>query len=63
MMKELKPCPFCGSDDISTEERGKNDEWWCACICGATSGWYRTQQEAIDGWNTRPIEDALGMEE
>ena len=54
-MSELKLCPFCG------KEQSENNFFSCdgypqACGCWEKS---HTGQEAIDIWNTRPIEDAL----
>ena len=66
-MSELKKCPFCGSEAITTTFIDPDDfdympievndcdaEVTCEnerCI----NGWWLTQKE----WNTRPIEDAL----
>lgn len=50
-MDELKPCPFCGSDELRISKdkivRCINDE------CGFSYSLWETF------WNTRPIEDAL----
>ena len=66
-MSELKPCPFCGSDDIHIEQNG--NFFWCECyICGATSREHHTlpevsvlqcEDQAGRYWNNRPIESAL----
>ena len=42
----LKPCPFCGSEELLIEE----DETSCLCI--SNDGWVENEI-----WNTRPIED------
>jgi NMD protein affecting ribosome stability and mRNA decay len=47
-MSELKPCPFCGGEDIRTEP-GINLNYCDKCSAEAN----------IEHWNTRPIEDAL----
>ena len=54
---ELKPCPFCGGDDIYADVGiyiGK--EWLSVTIkcrdCGA-SIWGYTLEEAITAWNRR----------
>lgn len=55
-MQDVKPCPFCGSKDISIE---KNDavDWEVYCKnCGATVGaydCYETIEEALEVWNRR----------
>ena len=55
-MKELKPCPFCGSVVI------KEDTTNCSCFvfhfmrckkCGAKTVYYETKNSAIDAWNKR----------
>ena len=51
-MEKLKPCPFCGSDDI--ELSTGLAEYWAFCHdCTATTSMERTQEEAIQVWNTR----------
>ena len=44
-MSELKPCPFCGSENVKLRT-----EHWICYHCGATAYWSH---------NTRPIEDEL----
>lgn len=62
MSKELKPCPFCGKlGSVRMEtSTGSDDRQWfyvlCAIRkegCGASSGWYRHDQDAINNWNRR----------
>jgi predicted RNase H-like nuclease (RuvC/YqgF family) len=48
MSDEYKPCPFCGSTEISTE-MGLNLNYCDKCSAEAN----------IEHWNTRPLEDAL----
>lgn len=65
---KLKPCPFCGSDDVHIES--KNLFYWVECYqCGATGQEARLRDETVNvaqgeeratnNWNTRPIEDEL----
>ena len=57
-MSELKPCPFCGSDDVALDEfayRIGDGEWESKVICyecHANTGFY-TKQEAVEAWNRR----------
>lgn len=64
---DLKPCPFCGAEAAYTEHEKTNEtRGWCPRGCGAEGpfgarslgpGWGDAM--ARDGWNIRPIEDAL----
>ena len=64
---DLKPCPFCGAEAAYTEHEKTNEtRGWCQRGCGAEGpfgarslgpGWGDAM--ARDGWNIRPIEDAL----
>ena len=63
-MSDLKPCPFCGKDpNQTTAELGDRPCFYYECenpkCHAAEMGWHDTEQEAIDAWNNRPIEDAL----
>lgn len=62
---EIKPCPFCGED----VELYKNNEkgytvYEADCInCDTIFKQFdKTETEAIEHWNSRPIEDALQEE-
>jgi len=55
-MKEMLPCPFCGSEIISTSSNGGCYGFKVFCICGASiSGSYHEDKEndVIKMWNTR----------
>ncbi len=63
MCEELKPCPFCGGEDVEHLLDGFGN-WLVGCVtCD-----YRiqcvdcTEDDAIRYWNTRPAEDALKAE-
>ena len=57
MSDKLKPCPFCGSEDITIGYclRGdKTREAYIECIeCGASGYPYTKEKKAIDAWNRR----------
>ena len=63
MSAELKPCPFCQS--VDAVEFGKIDNigsWIVECVaeldgCGAMSGLYESESEAIAAWNRRAAVD------
>lgn len=63
-LAELKPCPFCGSANISSGEimgrQGERDFVQTACLkCGASSGEASSKAEADKHWNTRaPVPEA-----
>lgn len=53
---ELKPCPFCGSDDV-TWFYGLEDEHYVECLdCSAKAESYSGLEDAIAGWNARAID-------
>ena len=64
MKTELKPCPFCGtkphpvSADLLTRPCFYYECENKTCHA-AEKGWHDTEQEAIDAWNRRPIEESL----
>ncbi len=48
MSEELKPCPFCGSDDIETfYNRSGVDHYTCQ-YCGATAKQWNTRHEPYE---------------
>lgn len=55
MPNELNPCPFCGGEEISCQDAGKNtDVWFVQCeSCGATFPHFDSEKEAIEAWNRR----------
>jgi len=65
--EQLKPCPFCGTKPHPiTADLLTRPCFYYECenkTChAAEKGWHDTEQEAIDAWNARPIEDALNAE-
>jgi Lar family restriction alleviation protein len=54
-MTKLKPCPFCGSEDV---RRTKTEEFrWILCHkCGCSSTFAKSPSVAIRRWNRRPKE-------
>ena len=67
MSEELKPCPFCGGEAQIVGGADSGYAAYCPeCIDGGHTemGWYFTEADAIDSWNTRydPIDDARIVE-
>lgn len=55
----MKSCPFCGEDDIATHLR---DGWFYVSCNNCGSSTYQlcdNKREAVEIWQTRPLEDAL----
>ena len=56
-MAELKPCPFCGSEDLRVIYKIENNSpkiFMVFCeICCAEGPFDLTETEAIDAWNKR----------
>lgn len=57
-MSELKPCPFCGQPVRMSKSLG-GEAWWVDCRCGVKGTMTRTEAEAIEAWNHRPLEEKL----
>lgn len=59
-MLELKPCPFCGTEDVKAES--SSGAWFISCntedcSLGFVDDFNVWQEDAIVRWNTRPLED------
>lgn len=52
---ELKPCPFCGSKNVSIN--GLSISWIECNECEMETKQYETREEAIKSWNTRYFDD------
>ena len=59
MSEELRPCPFCGSDDIESIDANNNYHYMHCMKCGGDGTPDLGISGAIEMWNTRPIEDDL----
>lgn len=72
MTEKLKPCPFCGSNDIRAmpmplvNDDPADGRWWVGCVNAIdhdAAAFADTKKKAIAAWNTRatgwrPIEEA-----
>jgi Lar family restriction alleviation protein len=63
-MDEMKPCPFCGSENVSLSTHAMNGTWVHCDKCGTYGRikWNHDENAAKDAWNTRTIEAALAAE-
>jgi Lar family restriction alleviation protein len=58
-MKDAKPCPFCGSDNLYgfeypfTRKPGIRGCFIRCNNCGAASGNHETIEDALKAWNER----------
>ena len=59
--EKLRNCPFCGGEPTIVVRKGKDgwrDRYSILCDyehggCGAESGWYHYESEAVEAWNKR----------
>lgn len=60
-MTELKPCPFCGSDDVDLVNASLDGDNW-GVVCRDCDVWMdnrledMTKEQAIELWNRRKKE-------
>lgn len=53
---KLKPCPFCGSQNVYVAQPNEI-RYFIACgNCEASSGYFPKEQRAIKAWNKRVTE-------
>ena len=59
MEREVKNCPFCGSDEgfLTVMVYDRNIFSVKCCECGAESGKCETEKEAIEAWNRRNLSE------
>ena len=53
---ELKPCPFCGSDDVFCSQGSEGEDYVECWDCSAKVESYNGMDDAIAGWNSRAID-------
>ena len=58
-MKQIKPCPFCGSENLSV---GGFENYIKCKNCGAAGPDGSTLNEAFDKWNAAPRKEDVEME-
>lgn len=59
-MTELKPCPFCGSDEVRIAVTYAPRWYYGECEeCYARTDYFLSQAEAVAAWNTRAGSDEL----
>ena len=51
-MEELKPCPFCGSNDVTVNDAYMHSYAQCR-VCRAEGGFRYSHDEAAAAWNRR----------
>ena len=57
-MAELKPCPFCKSEDVYLVSETEIEYNWVYCKnCEAAGPMKETEEEAIEAWNRRAGEE------
>lgn len=64
MEDRLKPCPFCGGDNVGIWENrapaSKDFRYSANCYdCHISLGFEKTKEEAIEKWNTRKPMDRI----
>ena len=55
-MKELKNCPCCDSNNVMCDQDYQDYPWSVFCEDCGVEITRIDRQEAIDAWNTRPVD-------
>ena len=50
---QIKPCPFCGGEEMSVYNKSRYEVAIKCHTCGAQSGWLPATADAIAAWNRR----------
>lgn len=53
MNEKLNPCPFCGGEAILATKNMYGISFIFCNHCGIEQPSYKTEEEAINAWNTR----------
>ena len=53
MSEKLKPCPFCGSEDVELKRYGKLFGVECNHCYQPSWSYYTTKRKALEKWNSR----------
>lgn len=58
MSAELKPCPFCGGNEVYREHTDNMRIWWFSCFaCGTNGPRKLSPEDAETAWNRRADDD------
>ena len=58
MTENLKRCPFCGGEASLVDGSDSGVFAGCSNCCSCTE-FFKTKNEALKAWNSRPLEDEL----
>ena len=59
-MKQIKPCPFCGSEKVNVGTHG-NNLYVCCYGCNSCGPYGISEEEAIKLWNAAPRKEDVEM--
>lgn len=57
MSEELKPCPFCGSEDITIADDGGGQIYTACCDCACSGPFGGTDAQLVRLWNMRETDE------
>ena len=57
-MIDIKPCPFCGSEDLFVDPGEYRTDYAIICArCGGRIGYFNTFEYAQEAWNRRAVDE------